>query len=155
MYSVAVNNSSLTGLNTHSREEEACLCYWKPSQLSKFSESTNCWVESSTTILLNQHNRWLHSKYVSFHSQINVVLNPHQGNFSFQQSIFTEKHHASKFRIREPSLSDHTYKTTPVFKTWGILEKVWVKKSQRVREFAMKLCLLVMLKAMPIKSHQQ
>lgn len=41
--------------------------------------------ETTMVILLNQYNFPQHSKYLPLYPQVNVVLSPQRGNFSFQQ----------------------------------------------------------------------
>lgn len=49
--------------------------------------------KSTTATLLNDHRSWLHSKYVSWHSQESVALTFQQKLFSVQQSdTMTEKY---------------------------------------------------------------
>ena len=56
----------------------------------------------------------------------------------------------------EPSSSGFIYKTVPAPKAQGTLQKREQKdcKSQGIRECAVRVCLLVMSEATPIKSHQ-
>lgn len=64
----------------------------------------------------------------------------------------TENHHQSKYRDVEPSLNRYIYKTSTL-KAQRILEmRQW--EAYNNLEFAVRLYLLVMSEAMPIKSHQ-
>lgn len=56
----------------------------------------------------------------------------------------------------EPSSSGFIYETIPAPKARGILQKIEQKdcKIQGIRECAVRVCLLVMSEATPIKSHQ-
>lgn len=56
----------------------------------------------------------------------------------------------------EPSSSGFIYETIPAPKAQGILQKIEQKdcKSQGIRECAVRVCLLIMSEATPIKSRQ-
>jgi hypothetical protein len=64
----------------------------------------------------------------------------------------TENHHQSKYRDVEPSLNRYIYKTSTL-KAQRILEmRQW--EAYNNLEFAVRLYLLVMSEAIPIKFHQ-
>lgn len=64
-------------------------------------------------------------------------------------------HNQSKCWVVKPSSNTYIYKRTPTPEAQGTLQKRrWRDcKSQRMREFAIKLCLLIMSEVAPIKSH--
>jgi hypothetical protein len=70
----------------HSTIGKLCLVL-QSIQLHRAGEVMDLGGESTTTILLSEHNPYLHSKYFSLYPQINVVITPHQGNFSLQQKF--------------------------------------------------------------------
>jgi hypothetical protein len=87
---------------------------------------------------------------------MSVVLAPHHGNFLLQQRPLQKNTAKSKCRVVDPSPNKYIYKTIPVRKTQGTLEKGEQKdcESQRIREFAVRLHSPGMSGTTPVKSHQ-
>lgn len=83
-----------------------------------------------------------------------ITFTPHQGIFSLEQTeTITENHSESKCRVVEPRKNGYLYETIPHRK----IQKSLLKRggnTVRAEEFAMRLCLLVMSEATPIKYHQ-
>lgn len=75
----------------------------------------------------------------------------HQRNFSFQKIGASENHNQPECRIVEPNFNDYIYKTIlhPTCKEKEINDC----KRQEGSESVMRLCLLVTLKTILIKSH--
>lgn len=86
--------------------------------------------------------------------QISISPFPHWGHFSLQPMVtITEEHSQLKCILMEPSPSGYIYNTTLAPKAW--VKRGWKDcKSQRIREFAVRLYVLVVSEATPIKSHQ-
>ena len=95
---------------------------------------------------------------MSLFSFMSVVLTFRQQNFSLQHmETITANHNLSKWRVMENSHNGYIYKATPACKAQGTSWRRRQKdyRSQRIREFAVKLSLLVKSEATLIKSHQQ
>ena len=106
----------------------------EPSQLPGANEVIDLAGELITTTLPNQANPQLHSNDLSLSTQKSVVLTPHKGNISLQQTeTTTEKYNPSKCRAVEVRPNGYIYITTPSPKAQGSLQKRG-KKTVRPRE---------------------
>ena len=148
-------NQQLRGaLKIHSTKRKPCLVL-ETSKLPMPSDVMDLRGESATTNLQTPNPNYTIN--MSLYSQISVVLTPHQGNFFLQQmEITTENHNQSKCRAVEISSKSCIYKQflNLRFREQTLRKGGKIFKSHRNREFAMRLCLLVISEATPIKSHQ-
>lgn len=91
-----------------------------------------------------------------FYPQVRSVFTPHQGNFSSQQTDHYRKPQPIKMQNRGAKSQWLHLQNTPAPQAQGTLQKRRWKdcESQRIREFAVRLCLPVTSEAAPVKSHQ-
>ena len=73
----------------------------------------------------------------------------------YQTKVFTENRNQSRCTVVEYSPNEYVYKTIFAPEAQGLLlkEKLKKRKSQKNREIALRLCLLAMSKATPVKYH--
>lgn len=84
-----------------------------------------------------------------------VVFTPHQANLSLQQVETTRENH-NQTKCQAVYSNRYIYKKIPAPKVKGTFQKTGWKdcKTQKTRDFAMRLFLLVMWESIPIKSKQ-
>lgn len=94
-------------------------------------------------------------EYLSLSSKISIASTRHEVNISFYQTeTMTRNHNQSICRIVETSPIEYICKTFSLLQLRNIAESIWIVKSQRFKEFAVRICLLVTSEARTIKSHQ-
>lgn len=100
---------------------------------------------------------WHWTTSLSLHLQISVVFTPHPEKlfFATDRQHFRKPQPIKNAEFRAQCQWIHP-QNTPTPKTQGTLQIRGLKnsKSQRTKEFAVRLCALVILEITPIKSHQ-